>query len=68
MPHYNVNGAQSTGTAMKWQRREAKRHKARHGMRVTGRSVQTLLAKQSTGSIGLAAKRRQRGDRDVGKD
>ena len=53
---------------VKSQRREAKRHKAIHGMRVTGRSVKTLLAKQATGSIGLAAKRRRRGDRDVGKD
>lgn len=44
---------------MKSQRREAKRHKARHWMRVSGRSIKTLLAKQATGSIGLAAKRRK---------
>lgn len=44
---------------LKSERREAKQRKQKHGMRVFGRSVKTVLARQATGSIGLAAKRKR---------
>lgn len=33
--------------ATRWDRRDKKRHKARHGMRVSGRSVKTLAEVQA---------------------
>jgi len=45
-------------TTLKSERREAKQRRQKHGMRVSGRSVKTLLAGQANGSIGLAAKRK----------
>lgn len=52
---------------LKSERREAKQRKQKHGMRLSGRSVKTVLARQSTGSIGLAAKRK-RGRRRTGRE